>query len=123
MKQYTAAAIVILLFVVQSILHYLIGTQLHLSTEHFFQIYGFLFLITIVILLVIELSNIHFKEQLGFIFLAIIVFKFIVAFLFMKMTDMSEAPQKYHFLIAYLFLVIMFTIYVAQKLLNTDKKH
>ncbi len=123
MKQYTAAATVILVFVLQTLLHYFIGTTLGLSTDYFFQIYAFLFFITLFIILLIELSDLHFKEQLGFIFMAIIVFKFIAAIAFMKITDMSVAPQKYHFLIAYLMLIFVYTIYVARKLLRTDKKH
>ncbi len=123
MKKYQSLSIVILVFVLQTLLHYFIGSYYGLANEQFFKIYGFLFFITLVVLLIVEFSNAYFKEQLGFVFLAIIVFKLIAAILFMKMTDMSQSPQKYHFLLAYLFLILVYTIYVAQKLLNTDKKH
>lgn len=123
MKNYKAPIVVILVFVMQTILHYFVAQQLEVAPDLFFRIYGFLFFVILSAILIIELSHIAFKEQLGFIFLAIIVFKFVAGLLFLKMADLNHSPIKYHFLIAYLLLIFVLVFYVAEKLLNTDKKH
>ncbi len=123
MKSYRAALIVVLIFLLQSILHYAIADYFDLATPLFFKMYGFLMFLTLLVIVLVEFTNRNFKEQLGFVFLAIIAFKFLAALFFMQLTNLDESSARYHFLIAYLLLILIYTLYVALKLWNTDKKH
>ncbi len=123
MKYYKSAMIVLLVFIIQSLIHYWIASYYELAQPLFFKMYGFLAFITLLVILIVEFTQQNFKEQLGFVFLAIIVFKFLAALFFMQLTELDQSSAKYHFLIAYLILIFIFTLYVASKLLNTDKKH
>ncbi|MCB9202695.1 MAG: hypothetical protein H6604_06595 [Flavobacteriales bacterium] len=89
------------------------------SDELFFRIYGFLFLILIIVFYLLNISFKHFKEYLGYIFLGIIFVKLPLVKFYFDSLSMENLPNyKIHFIAPYLvsvFLIVSLSITFLNK--------